>query len=49
MVVATSLWPSSSCTMRMSVPASSRCVAKECRSVCGVITYLVIVWPVEKS
>src|ERR1700741_4417132 len=31
MVVRTSLCPSSSCTVRMSCPASSRCVANECR------------------
>ena len=29
-VVLTSLWPSSSCTVRMSVPDCSRCVANEC-------------------
>ena len=31
MVVLTSLWPSSSCTVRMSVPDCSRCVANEWR------------------
>ena len=31
-VVCTSAWPSSSCTVRMSVPASRRWVANECRS-----------------
>ena len=37
MVVSTLSWPSSSCTVRMSAPpASSRCVAKQCRSVWGV-------------
>ena len=30
MVVLTSEWPSSSCTVRMSVPDWSRCVAKLC-------------------
>jgi len=34
MVVLTSLWPSSSCTVRMSVPACSKCVAKKWRRVC---------------
>ena len=34
-VVRTSRCPSSSCTVRMSYPASSRCIAKQCRSVCG--------------
>jgi hypothetical protein len=34
-VVLTSECPSSSCTVRMSYPSSSRCVAKECRNVCG--------------
>lgn len=34
-MVLTSLWPSSSCTVLMSVPACSRCVAKEWRSVCA--------------
>jgi hypothetical protein len=29
-VVDTSAWPSSSCTVRMSEPRSSRCVANEC-------------------
>src|SRR6267143_5560562 len=33
MVVDTSECPSSSCTVRMSCPRSSRCVANECRSV----------------
>ena len=31
-----SAWPSISCTARRSAPPSSRCVAKLCRSVCGV-------------
>ena len=31
-----SAWPSSSCIVRRSAPASSRWVAYECRSVCGV-------------
>jgi hypothetical protein len=31
-----SAWPSKSCKSRMPVPLSSRCVAKLCRSVCGV-------------
>jgi hypothetical protein len=30
-VVLRSAWPSSSCTVRMSYPASSRCAANECR------------------
>jgi hypothetical protein len=34
-VVLTSACPSSSCTVRMSYPSSSRCVANECRKVCG--------------
>ena len=36
MVVLTSAWPSSDCTVRMSVPACSRWVANEWRSVCTV-------------
>ena len=35
-VVATLACPRSSCTARMSAPPSSRCVANECRRVCGV-------------
>jgi hypothetical protein len=35
MVVLTSEWPSSSCTVRMSVPACSRWVAKEWQGVHG--------------
>src|SRR5207249_8419480 len=35
-VVLTSRWPSSSWTVRMSWRSSSRCVANECRSVCGL-------------
>jgi carbamoyltransferase len=31
-----SAWPSSSCTVRISSPPSSKCVANECRNVCGV-------------
>ena len=34
-VVVTEAWPSSSCTVRTSAPPWIRCVAKECRSVCG--------------
>ena len=34
-VVLTEAWPSSSWMVRRSAPPSSRCVAKECRSVCG--------------
>lgn len=34
-VVLTSEWPRSSCTVPMSSPSSSRCVANACRNVCG--------------
>lgn len=36
MVVFNDAWPSSSCTTRMSAPASRRCVANECRSMWAV-------------
>jgi len=40
-VVRTSLWPSCVCTVRISAPLCSKCVAKEWRKVCGVTCLLI--------
>ena len=38
-VVPISSWPSMLCMARRLAPPSSRCVAKECRKVCGLIVF----------
>ena len=40
MVSSRSRWPSSIWMVRRSAPASSRCVAKQCLSVCGCTCFL---------